>query len=112
MCEKFVSLVYGRPDGVGEVEVGSCAHFDQPNSSFSLSGQIRLVWFCRIVTRMVFYLDFFSWMKGAPLGRQRKGLVRFQEDFKPAPFWMALYFLFSLFGRASSFMFLLGSQTH
>ena len=32
---------------------------------------------------MPFYLDFFNWMKGAQLGRQRKWLIRFKVDFKP-----------------------------
>lgn len=71
-CEKFVSPVYRRPNRVGGVWGGSCALFDQPNSSFSLSGKIILVWFCRIFTRTAFYLDFSSWMKEAPLGRQRR----------------------------------------
>lgn len=48
-----------------------------------------------------------------PVGKTEEGAGRFKVDFKPGPFWMALCFLFSLFGRASSsFMFLLGSQTH
>lgn len=51
---------------------GSRAHFDQPNSSFSLSRLIRVVWFCGIFTRLAFYLDFFHWMKGGPVEKPKK----------------------------------------
>lgn len=40
-----------------------------------------------------------------PIGKTEKMVVRFKANFKPIPFWIALYFLFSLFGRPSSFMF-------
>lgn len=65
-----------------------------------------MVWFCRLFTRMAFYLDFFHWMKEAPVGRQRKELVRFKADFQPIPFWVArLFSIFSLWKSLAFYVF-------
>lgn len=64
---------------------GSCVHFDQPDFSLSLSRQIRWVWFCRIFTRMAFYLDFFSRMKGGPVRKTEKGAGEIQGGFQAHP---------------------------